>query len=356
MLYRFISYSITFAFLTAPVVCPALVSGETREEIQISRNVSAHSHKELMNSEDAFRMARIFLGRLPAEMPGCESDTPERVALGRRLYFERGISLKKTLACHDCHFLTKGRAGADTTPTSKGGTGIFGKRNTPTVINAGFQIAQFWDGRARDLVEQAKGPILNPIEMAIRTPEEVIERLRNIEGYQEAFRRAFPADPDPLTYDHVAEAISAFEHTLIAPARFDRFLGGEENVFNAQEQRGLIKFMQYDCVECHTSATVGGRFFRPLGQRHPYANRDDLGRYEVTKRDEDRYVFKVPMLRNVTRTPPYFHDGQVADLKEAVRLMAFLQLDHRLTADDLDDLVSFLKTLEGNPPPVEEPR
>jgi cytochrome c peroxidase len=345
MLHRFIIYSFSLGLLTAAMHCPAMASGETHKEVQ----------EALMRWEDALLMARIFLGCLPAEMPGSRSDTPERIALGRKLFFERGISLRKTQACHDCHFLTDGRAGADTTATSKGDTGLLGKRNTPTVINAGFQTAQFWDGRAPDLAVQAKGPILNPVEMAIRTPEEVVERISNIEGYPEAFRRAFPDDKVPLTYDNVAEAISAFERTLIAPSRFDRLMNGDQKAFNVQERRGLIKFMQYNCVECHTSATVGGRFLRPLGQRNAYSNSDDTGRYDITKKDEDLNVFKVPMLRNVTRTAPYFHDGQVADLREAVRLMAYLQLDCHLTSRDLDDLVSFLGTLEGNPPPVHEP-
>jgi cytochrome c peroxidase len=289
-------------------------------------------------------------------MPGSEADTPERIALGKRLYFERGISINKNKSCHDCHLLTGGRAGADVTPTSQGATGVFGKRNTPTVINAGFQSAQFWDGRAPDLAQQAKGPILNPIEMAIRTPEEVIEQLRNLEGYPEAFRRAFPGNPDPMTYDNLAEAIAAFERTLVAPGRFDRLLAGHQNALTTQEKRGLTKFIQYRCVECHSWATVGGRLYQKIGQRHPYANKDDLGRYEITKKDEDRYVFKVPTLRNVTRTPPYFHDGQVFTLEEAVAKMGFLQLDRRLTPGDIADLIAFLGTLEGNPAPVEEPR
>jgi cytochrome c peroxidase len=309
-----------------------------------------------MSWNQTFLAARIFLGPLPAAMPGGESDTPERIALGQRLYFERGISLNKTKSCHDCHLLTKGRPGTDNTPTSKGASGIFGKRNTPTVINAGFQSTQFWDGRAHNLAEQAKGPILNPIEMELRTPEEVIRRLGNIDGYPEAFRRAFAGGHDPMTYDNLAEAIAAFERTLVAPGRFDRLFAGQENALTTQEKRGLAKFTQYRCVECHSWATVGGRLYHKMGQRHPYANKEDLGRYEITKKDEDRYVFKVPLLRNVTRTPPYFHDGRVPDLKEAVRLMGWLQLDRRLTRGDIADLIAFLRTLEGNPPLIEPPR
>jgi cytochrome c peroxidase len=309
-----------------------------------------------MSWDQALLGARIYLGRLPKTMPGGENDTPERIALGKKLYFERGISLNKNKSCHDCHLLTKGRAGADITPTSKGATGVFGKRNSPTVINAGFQSMQFWDGRARDLAEQAKGPILNPIEMALKTPEDVLAHLRNLEGYPEAFRRAFPGVAEPLTYDHLAEAIAAFERTLVAPGKFDQLLDGRENLFNAQEKRGLAKFIQYRCVECHTWATVGGRLSHKMGQYHPYSDTEDPGRYEVTKKEEDRFVFKVPMLRNVARTAPYFHDGKVATLEEAVRLMGWLQLDRKLTPGDIADLIAFLRTLDGNPPPVEEPK
>jgi len=353
MISRLLACALGLAFwLLAAAAGPGQVPGA--EETPASSHVSGHTQGGPGSWDATLLAARIFLGRLPAAMPGSEADTPERVALGRKLYFERGISLNKTKSCHDCHLLTKGRAGADVTPTSKGATGIFGKRNSPTVINAGFQTAQFWDGRAHDLVEQAKGPILNPIEMAIRTPADVLAALRQIDGYPESFRRAFPGDPDPITYDHLAEAISAFERTLVAPGRFDRLLDGQEDALNAREKRGLTKFIQYRCVECHSWATVGGRLFHKIGKYHPYAHKGDLGRYEETKKEGDRSVFKVPMLRNVTRTAPYFHDGRVATLKEAVRLMGWLQLDLRLSPGDTADLIAFLGTLEGNPPPVEE--
>jgi cytochrome c peroxidase len=330
---------------------PVKVHGETPQKPA----VSGHTHEKLTDWDTVFLQARIYLGRLPAAMPGSETDTPERIALGKKLFFERGISHNKTKSCHDCHQLTGGRAGADVTPTSEGATGIFGKRNTPTVINSGFQFRQFWDGRAPDLAEQAKGPILNQIEMAISTPEEVIEKLRHEEGFPEAFRRVFPGVSDPMTYDNLAEAIAAFERTLIAPGRFDRLLAGQPDALNAQEKRGLTKFIQYHCVECHGGVTAGGQLFKIIGQRHPYPGTNDLGRYEVTKNNEDRSIFKVPMLRNVTRTAPYFNAGQVFTLEEAVALMGWHQLDLRLTSRDISDLIAFLGALEGNPPLVEEP-
>lgn len=310
----------------------------------------------LMNWDDSLLAARIFLDPLPASMPGSEADSPEEVELGQRLYFERGISVNKSQSCHDCHLLTRRRAGVDGKPTSSGALCTLGRRNSPTVLNAGFQEAQFWDGRAVDLVDQAKGPIVNPVEMGMAGPGDVVARLQAVPGYSELFGRAFPGDPEPLTYEHAAEAIAAFERTLVAPSRFDRLLRGDEDTFSEQERRGLIEFASHNCFECHSGATIGGQLFRKIGQRRPYGNTLDLGRYEVTKREEDRFVFKVPMLRNVTRTAPYFHDGQVATLEEAIRTMGALQLGLDLPPDEVADLAAFLGTLAGDPPvAIEEP-
>jgi cytochrome c peroxidase len=304
-----------------------------------------------LNWDQVLFEAKIFLGRLPATMPGSEHDTPEQIALGQRLYFERGISCNETQSCHECHLLTGDRAGVDNTPTAKGAMGTPGKRNSPTVINAGFQTMQFWDGRASDLVEQAKGPVLNPIEMGMSSPDEVVERLKKIEGYWEAFQDAFPGDPDPLTYDHVAAAIAAFERTLIAPSRFDQLLAGRDDALTPQEKRGLAAFVENSCIECHGGATVGGRQFRKIGEERPYPDTSDLGRHEITGKEEDRQVFKVPMLRNVTRTQPYFHHGQVATLERAVELMGQHQLDRDLPPETISDIIAFLGSLEGDPRP-----
>ncbi len=346
MKYRLLAPTIGLAFCLAILTGSAIVRSEPLQGARASN----HSRARLMSWDQTLLGARIFLGQLPSVMPGSENDTRERIALGKRLFFDRSISHNSIKSCADCHHLTGGRAGADDTPTSEGASGAFGTRNTPTVLNAGFQFAQFWDGRAADLAEQAKGPILNQIEMGMLSPNEVIEKLRQEEGYVEAFRRAFPGQDDPMTYDNLAEAIAAFERTLVAPGRFDRMLAGDQNAMNDQEKRGLTKFLQYRCVECHGGVTVGGRHFRILGQQHPFRGSDDLGRYQVTKKIEDRYFFKVPMLRNVTRTAPYFDAGQVFTLEEAVSLMAWHQLNLRLTSQDRLDLIAFLITLEGNPP------
>ena len=293
---------------------------------------------------------RIFFKPLPDMMPGGENDTPELITLGRSLFFERGISLAKSQSCNDCHRLDEQRPGVDNLPTSPGAKGISGTRNSPTVLNAGFQSIQFWDGRAADLVEQAKGPLLNPIEMAMRTEQDVVDQLHNTEGYLALFERAFPGRSDPITFDNVARAIAAFQRTLIAPSRFDRYLKGDTAALTTKEKRGLDRLVHAHCIQCHNSVPVGGRYLEKLGVYHPYENQSDAGRFEVTGKEDDRLIFKVPMLRNVTRTAPYFHDGGVADLREAVRLMAWMQLDLELNPTEIDEIVRFLHALEGNPP------
>jgi len=290
---------------------------------------------------------RMYFKPLPNKMPGSEKDSKELIALGRKLYFERGISLNKSQACNDCHHLDKPLAGVDRNPTSKGAIGVSGKRNSPTVLNAGFQAVQFWDGRSPDLVEQAKGPLLNPIEMGMRTKTEVVERLNSREDIRRGFKLAFPTLAEAVTFDNVAIAIAAFERTLITPSRFDRYLKGDRKALSNVEVQGLHTFVHTGCIQCHNSYTVGGRTMQKLGVYNPYRNRKDLRRYEVTHQADDKYVFKVPMLRNVTMTAPYFHDGKAAKLQEAIRLMAWMQLNKKLDPSEIKKIENFLHTLEA---------
>ncbi len=290
---------------------------------------------------------RIFFRPLPEKMPGSENDTPEMVSLGQKLYFERGISLTKSQSCNDCHFVDHQRPGVDGLPTSPGAKGMAGPRNSPTVLNAGFQKVQFWDGRAADLVEQAKGPLLHPTEMAMATEQDVINRVRNRPDLVAAFKLAFPDQPEPVTFDNLARAIAAFERTLVTPSRFDRYLQGQTNALTLAEKRGLNTFMDMHCIECHSSIPVGGRLLRKLGVYHPYDNQSDLGRFEVTREEQDKFVFKVSMLRNVTLTAPYFHDGRVPTLSEAIRLMAWMQLDMEITPAEIDKIACFFRSLEA---------
>jgi len=289
--------------------------------------------------------ANRFFSPLPDAMPGSENDTSERISLGKKLYFEKRLSINDTQSCASCHILDDGFAGVDNLPTSPGAKKQLGTRNSPTVLNAGWQDSQFWDGRAEDLVEQAKGPILNPVEMGMPDEKTVEKKIRGIAEYQKAFSSAFPGENPAITYQNIAEAIAAFERTLITPARFDDFLNGDASALSLAEQRGLKTFLKVDCKSCHDGKLVGGETYEPLGKEIPYENQDDQGMYLVTKDEDDRMVFKVAALRNVALTAPYFHDGKIETLDQAVRKMAELQLDEKLTDQQVSDISLFLKAL-----------
>ena len=290
------------------------------------------------------RANRTF-GPLSDAMPGHEIDTPERIALGKKLFFEKRLSINDTQSCATCHRLDKGFAGVDNLPTSPGARGEQGTRNSPTVLNSGWQDSQFWDGRVDDLVEQAKGPILNPIEMGMPDEQTVEKKISGIVEYRKEFARVFPGDQPVITYQKIAEAIAAFERTLITPSRFDDFMKGKTDALTKQEQRGLETFLKVDCESCHDGMLVGGETYEPLGKEHPYENQDDQGIYMLTKDEGDRMFFKVAPLRNVALTAPYFHDGKIKTLEEAVRKMGKLQLDKELTDQQVSDITAFLKTL-----------
>lgn len=297
------------------------------------------------NVELLMSRSNRFFSPLPASMPGAENDTAERIALGKKLYFEKRLSINDKQACASCHILENGSAGVDNLPTSPGARGENGTRNSPTVLNAGWQDSQFWDGRAEDLVEQAKGPILNPIEMGMPDEQTVENKLRKISEYQNDFAKAFPDDKPAITYQNIAEAIAAFERTLITPSRFDDFLNGDAAALSEVEQRGLNAFIKIDCKSCHDGKLLGGETNEPLGKENPYENQADQGIYALTKDEDDRMFFKVAQLRNIALTAPYFHDGKIATLDEAVRAMAKLQLDEELSDQQVSDITSFLKAL-----------
>ena len=289
--------------------------------------------------------ANRFFSPLPQAMPGAENDTVERIALGKKLFFEKRLSINDKQSCASCHILENSFAGVDNLPTSPGARGEQGTRNSPTVLNAGWQDSQFWDGRAEDLVEQAKGPILNPIEMGMPDEKTVEDKIRGITEYKDVFAKVFPADKPAVSYQNIAEAIAAFERTLITPSRFDDFMNGDAAALSEVEQRGLKTFLKLDCKSCHDGKLLGGETYEPLGKEHPYENQDDQGMYELTKDEDDRMYFKVAALRNVALTAPYFHDGKIKTLDEAVRMMAKLQLDEELSDQQVSDIISFLKTL-----------
>jgi cytochrome c peroxidase len=274
--------------------------------------------------------------------------TDAQVNLGRQLYFETRISKNGKLSCNSCHPLD--RYGADGESTSLGHDSKRGSRNSPTVYHAAGFFAQFWDGRAGDVEEQAKGPILNPIEMGMTSGRQVEQILANTAGYKEAFREAFPGEKNPLTYDNVGKAIGAFERGLVTPSRWDLYLAGDKGALTPAEVEGLRVFTNVGCMVCHTGAFVGGSMFAKVGAVEPWPNQADQGRYEVTKMESDRMMFKVPSLRNVEKTAPYFHDASASTLDEAVRKMGRHQLGLDLTDGEVASIATWLKSLTGTLP------
>lgn len=292
--------------------------------------------------------AKNVLGVLPDAMPGSEADTPALVGLGKKLFFEKRLSINNTQSCNSCHAVDRRRGGVDNQPTSPGAEGKRGGRNSPTVLNAGLHLSQFWDGRAATLEDQAKGPILNPIEMGMPNPNVVIERLSADKGYQKSFKAAFPGQTQPITYDNLAKAIAAFERTLITRDRFDEFQKGSDTALKASELRGLELFLTAGCTTCHDGPVLGGNRYQKVGLVNPYPTKD-VGRFEVTKEEQDMHLFKVPSLRNIALTAPYFHDGTQSTLEEAVRQMGWLQLGRKFTESEVTDLVAFMGSLSDKP-------
>lgn len=300
-------------------------------------------------SEIADRKTLDRFATLPEVVPA--HGTPpsqELISLGRMLYFEPRLSRSQTVSCNSCHPLA--RYGVDGQPTSMGYKGQHGNRNSPSVYNAAGQSIQFWDGRAPDVEEQAKGPLLNPVEMAMPSAKAVVQVLKSMPEYVAAFHRAFPKDRNPLTFDHATEAIGAFERKLLTPSRWDRFLQGEEATLTADEKGGFNIFVDAGCSGCHEGALVGGTTLQRLGGAKPYPDNSDPGRYNVTKDEGDRMFFKVPSLRNVAMTGPYFHNGRVATLQEAVTQMAEYQLGKKLSDGQVEAIVTWLESLTGELP------
>jgi cytochrome c peroxidase len=314
--------------------------------------------QSLLSEEDLTMVLGIF-APIPDELPTLENNpiTPQKVELGKMLFFEPRLSSSWLISCNTCHNM--GLAGVDLLETSVGHGWQKGPRNAPTVLNAVFNTAQFWDGRAEDLRQQAKGPVQAAVEMN-STPDRVVRTLSSIPEYVERFRAAFPGEADPVTFENVTRAIEAFEATLVTPdSRFDRFLLGDAGALDEREQRGLQLFVQRGCIACHSGTNVGGDSYHPFGvidapgaEIRPQA---DKGRYMVTRMPGDEYVFRAPTLRNVGLTAPYFHSGSVWDLAEAVRIMGSSQLGAELTNEEADLIVAYLHTLTGRQPRIEYP-
>ena len=300
----------------------------------------------------------------PADNPTTEA----KVALGKMLYFDTRFSSTGTVSCFSCHNVMEG--GDDHRPTSIGVHGQVGGRNAPTVWNSAFLSAQFWDGRAPSLEEQAKGPPTNPIEMGMVNLDATIARIQAIPGYKPYFAAAF-GQGDTVTMDNAAKAIAAYERTLITPdSAYDRYVKGDKKAMTEQQVRGMDTFAKTGCTACHSGPTFNGSANLPMGQgffmKFPifpgsvyetqYKLTEDLGRQTVTQQDADKHLWRVPTLRNLTYTAPYFHNGAVQSLDEAIRVMAKTQLNKELTKNEVQDIVAFLGALDGPFPQQTMPR
>ena len=306
------------------------------------------------DNEALIKMASQILGPLPPSMPSEQNPiTPEKVKLGKMLFYEPRISVDGTVSCAKCHPIAL--YAADGLRKSMGHNCKENPRNDPTVFNAASQISEHWIGNRTSVEDQAKQAVTGPPAFGMPSYESVEKVLREYKEYETLFKAAFPSDKEPVNIDNFARAIGAFERTLITPAPFDAFLKGEKNALTAQQKNGLGAFMEQGCAGCHFSPYVGGQMYQKFGLFEPYqkytkSEKVDEGRFAVTKKENDKYVFKVPVLRNVAMTPPYFHDGSVDKLADAVWIMGKIQLGKDLPKEQLQDVVAFLHVLTGKIP------
>ncbi len=292
-------------------------------------------------------------------LPAVPALDPARVALGRALFHDTRLSRDGSVSCASCHLLASG--GHDPRPLSQGVGGALGSVNAPTVLNASLNFSQFWDGRAGSLEEQAHGPVNNPVEMATTWPE-VIAKLNADTGFRAGFEAVYAGG---LTPANIVDAIATFERTLLTPdAPFDRFLRGDTTAMDAMSQEGFRRFSEIGCISCHQGVNLGGNMYQRFGilgdyladrPRSEAQRKADLGRFNVTGLASDRYVFKVPGLRNVALTAPYFHDGSAANLHEAIAIMGRYQLGRELDAREIDTISAFLHALTGALPAADRP-
>lgn len=299
------------------------------------------------------RAAAIFKP-LPTAMTTPDNPiTPEKVALGRMLFFDTRVSEDGTVSCARCH--PSSLYGTDGLQKPIGAEHRVNPRNAPTVLNAALQISAHWRGDRKSVEDQATQALVGPPSFGNPSYEAAMARLKAIPGYQPLFAKAFPDQADPVTPENWGKAIGAYERTLVTPSPFDRYLAGDDAALSVDEKAGLREFMQVGCITCHNGVGVGGGMYQKFGLVEDYWKATasasiDKGRFDVTKDPADMYVFKVPSLRNVAMTPPYFHDGSVATLPEAVRVMGRVQLGRALTGEQIGRIVAFLQSLTGSLP------
>ncbi len=304
--------------------------------------------------ENLLKQANQIFGSLPKAMVSEKNPiTPEKVKLGKMLFYETRISVDGTVSCSRCHPI--GLYAADGLRKSIGDNCKVNPRNAPTVLNAAGQISAHWIGNRADVEDQAKQSVIGPPSFGMPSYEAVEKKLKEIKGYAPLFEKAFPGEKDPVNVDNFSKAVGAFERTLVTPSRFDAFAKGDQAALTNPQKRGLKAFIETGCMTCHSSAYFGGQMYQKFGIFEPYwkytkSEEIDEGRFVVTKNDLDKYVFKVPVLRNVAKTSPYFHDGSVDKLEHAVRIMGKVQLGKDLTQPQIEEIISFLKSLTGKIP------
>ncbi|MGE5172532.1 MAG: cytochrome-c peroxidase [Betaproteobacteria bacterium] len=309
-------------------------------------------------SDELLSRAQGMFKPVPAKPPVIAGNpaTPEKVLLGKVLYFDPRLSASGLISCNTCHNV--GMGGVDYQETSIGHRWQKGPRNAPTVLNSVFNMAQFWDGRAADLEQQAKGPVQASVEMN-NTPARTVETIKSMPEYATLFKKAFPDEKDPVTFENMARAIAVFEATLITPrSAFDQYLGGKESALTTSEKEGLRIFMDKGCAACHGGVNMGGSAYFPFGViAKPAAEimSGDQGRFKVTGVKSDEYLFKAPSLRNIVLTSPYFHSGKVWSLKEAVAIMGNAQLGITLNEREVDRIEAFLQSTTGEQPAIAYP-
>jgi len=329
------------------------------EEPAADESTETSAAEAIEAASPLMQRAQALFEVVPHTPPDLEANpiTPVKVELGKKLYFEPRLSQSWLISCNTCHNL--GLGGVDLMETSIGHGWQAGPRNAPTVLNSVYNLAQFWDGRAADLMEQAQGPVQAAVEMN-STPERTVETLQSIPDYVEMFAEAFPGEADPVTFENMARAIEAFEATLVTPnSPFDRYLGGDDAALTEAEKQGLALFMDSGCTACHGGILLGGTSYQRFGAaRNPGAELlppEDRGRFAVTGDASDEFAFKVPVLRNIDLTAPYFHTGKVWSLEEAVEVMGQAQLGRDFTEEESGHITTFLLSLTGDQPVVEYP-
>ncbi len=311
---------------------------------QKTNNQAKEQQSDEKSQEDKDLMAKAQALFKPLPQIAENKDNPittEKYELGKSLYYDKRLSKDENISCNSCHNLET--YGVDNLSTSPGDEGETGDRNSPTVLNAALHFVQFWDGRSKDVEEQAGGPILNPVEMAIPDEEFLIERLSNIEEYQILYAEAFPGEKDPLTYLNTQKAIAVFERTLLTPSPFDDYLNGNNAALSTQQKQGLVAFMDVGCITCHMGVLLGGNMYHKFGiydeyWEHTQSENIDEGLASISGDSTQKFMFKVPSLRNIDKTFPYYHDGSVEDLNEAIQIMAVAQLNKELTDEQIADI------------------